>query len=95
MPHLLDLEACRRRMSSSASSAGAKNWRHIPVRYDRFANNYLAAVTLALGITQWIDGVLILGRLDSRQITFGPFMIGIDSQGRRKELAGLLKSLLL
>ena len=53
-PYPLDRKAYRRRNVIERFFCKLKNWRRIATRYDRLANNYLAAVALVAAVISWI-----------------------------------------
>jgi len=52
-PYPLDRRVYRRRNVIERLFGRLKNWRRIATRYDRHANNYLAAVALVAVVTEW------------------------------------------
>ena len=53
-PYPLDRKAYRRRNVIERFFCKLKNWRRIATRYDRLANNYLAAVALVAAVISWV-----------------------------------------
>ncbi len=54
-PYPLDRRAYRRRNVIERFFCRLKNWRRIATRYDRHADNYLAAIALVAAFTEWAD----------------------------------------
>ncbi len=52
-PYPLDRRAYRRRNVIERLFGRLKNWRRIATRYDRHAQNYLAAIALVAIVTEW------------------------------------------
>ncbi|MFC7555453.1 transposase [Pseudoroseomonas wenyumeiae] len=53
-PSPLHRQAYRRRNQSERLCCRLKNWRRLATRYDRLAQNYLAALALVAAVTDWI-----------------------------------------
>lgn len=53
-PYPLDRGAYRRRNRIERLFGRLKNWRRLATRYDRLAQNYLAALALIAAVTEWI-----------------------------------------
>jgi transposase len=53
-PYPLDQRAYRRRNQIERLFGRLKNWRRIATRYDRLAQNFLAALALIATVTEWI-----------------------------------------
>jgi transposase len=53
-PYPLDRRIYRRRNVIERLFGRLKNWRHIATRYDRHAQNYLAAIALVAIVAEWI-----------------------------------------
>jgi transposase len=53
-PYPLDRTACKRRNIIERLFYRLKNWRRIAIRYDRLAENYLAAIALVSIVIGWI-----------------------------------------
>lgn len=53
-PYPLDRRAYRRRNHIERLFCRLKNWRRVATRYDRLAQNYLAALALIAAVTEWI-----------------------------------------
>jgi transposase len=53
-PYPLDQRAYRRRNQIEHLFCRLKNWRRVATRYDRLAQNYLAALALIAAVTEWI-----------------------------------------
>lgn len=53
-PHPLDRRIYRRRNVIERLFGRLKNWRRIATRYDRHAQNYLAAIALVAVVAEWI-----------------------------------------
>lgn len=54
-PYPLDRRAYRRRNVIERLFGRLKNWRRIATRYDRHANNYLAAIAVVATVIFWIN----------------------------------------
>lgn len=52
-PYPLDRRIYRRRNVIERLFGRLKNWRRIATRYDRHADNYLAAIALVAVVTEW------------------------------------------
>lgn len=53
-PYPLDYPAYCRRNVIERLFGRLKNWRRIATRYDRLAQNYLAAIALVASVTEWV-----------------------------------------
>jgi len=53
-PYPLDRRIYRRRNVIERLFGRLKNWRRIATRYDRHAQNYLAAIALVATVAEWI-----------------------------------------
>jgi transposase len=53
-PYPLDQCAYRRRNQIERLFCRLKNWRRVAARYDRLAQNYLAAFALIAAVTEWV-----------------------------------------
>jgi transposase len=53
-PYPLDRRIYRRRNQIERLFCRLKNWRRVATRYDRLAQNYLAALALIAAVTEWI-----------------------------------------
>jgi transposase len=53
-PYPIDRNAYRRRNVIERLFCKLKNWRRIATRYDRLAQNYIAALALAAVVIAWI-----------------------------------------
>ena len=53
-PYPLNRRIYRRRNVIERLFCRLRNWRRIATRYDRHANNYLAAIALVAAVTEWI-----------------------------------------
>ncbi len=53
-PYPIDRKAYRRRNVIERLFCKLKNWRRIATRYDRLAQNYMAAIAIAAIVTAWI-----------------------------------------
>lgn len=53
VPYPLDRNAYKRRNIIERMFGKLKNWRRIATRYDRLANNYLAAIALVSIVIAW------------------------------------------
>jgi len=53
-PYPIDCNAYRRRNVIERLFCKLKNWRRIATRYDRLAQNYIAALALAAVVVAWI-----------------------------------------
>ena len=53
-PYPLDRKAYRRRNVIERFFCKLKTWRRIATRYDRLANNYLAALALVAAVISWV-----------------------------------------
>jgi transposase len=53
-PYPLDRVAYRRRNLIERLFGRLKNWRRLATRYDRLAQNYMAALALVAVTTEWI-----------------------------------------
>lgn len=52
-PYPLDRRAYKRRNVIEKLFGRLKNWRRIATRYDRLAQNYMAAIALVAAVTSW------------------------------------------
>jgi transposase len=53
-PYPLDRRAYRRRNRIERLFCRLKNWRRLATRYDRLAQNFLAALALIAAVTEWV-----------------------------------------
>jgi transposase len=54
-PYPLDRRAYRRPNRIERLFCHLKNWRRLAARYDRLAQNFLAALALIAAVTEWIS----------------------------------------
>lgn len=55
IPYPLDRKAYARRNLIERAFCRLKNWRRIATRYDRLAQNYLAAIALVATVSAWVE----------------------------------------